>query len=148
MFRKGLMFMAALGLIGASVPSAQADLCFRYESGGGTLVARGGELPQPNECRTLPFFEVGGYEGAATGSICMDKNGGTVVFHYAYHSCLAPTYFETGTCRLGVQNGLPASGACRVTVNQTGQPNADTTPVLSSCSGMELEETLPIHCTR
>ena len=143
MFRKGLTFIVALGLIGASVPSAQAHLCFRYGTGGGTLVARGAQLPNTNECRTLSFFEAGGYRGAATGSICRDRNGATVMFHYVYHSCNGPTYFETGTCRLDVQHGggLPAIGECRLTANQTGLPNPDSTPVLESCD-LELQEDL------
>jgi hypothetical protein len=150
MLRKSLTFMMTLAFVGISTLSAQADLCFRYGSGGGTLVAKGATLPQPNECRTLSFFEDGSQKGAATGSICRDIDGTTVVFHYVYHSCLGPTYFETGTCRLGsVRDGIPeggAGGSCRLTFNQTPRPDADTSPILFSgtqCSGLILREEIP-----
>ena len=136
MLRRGLTLMAALGLFGAKAPGAQADLCFRYGSGGGTLVAKGAQLPDPNKCRTLSFFEEGGAAGAGTGSICRAANGGTVIFHYSYHGCLAPSYFETGTCRLDTTRGLPAEGTCRLTfiVNDTPNDSVDSTPVLTSCN--------------
>lgn len=63
MFRQGLMLMAVLGLAGVNAPSASADLCFRYGSGGGTMVARKAKLPAPDTCKTLAFFESGGKAG-------------------------------------------------------------------------------------
>ena len=35
MLRKGLLFIAALGLVVASAPSARADICFQYQKSGG-----------------------------------------------------------------------------------------------------------------
>ena len=131
---KSRMLLVTLGLVCASVAHAQqgGDLCFHYQSGGGTLVAkRVGGLPEPDHCKPLQFFEDGGLEGAATGSICTDKNGGTAIFHYTYHSCLAPSHFQIATCRLSVQNGLPASGACRGTDTQGGFVEFSAT--LESC---------------
>jgi hypothetical protein len=126
--------IVALALVGASAASAQqvGDLCFRYESGGGTLVARrSGGLPEPDHCKPLQFYEDGGLAGAATGSICTDANGGTAIFHYTFHSCVGPSYFETGTCRFGAQHGLPAVGVCRGTANQSSF--VDHTPSLEAC---------------
>src|SRR5437667_11172654 len=116
MLRRGLPLIAAFGLVIASPPGAKADLCFHYKnSGGGTLVARGAKLPAINTCEPLALYEREGQppspinhglEGAATGSICQDWAGATVIFNYAYDACMGPnSYFESGTCRLQLQNG-------------------------------------------
>ena len=78
MLRQGLTFLAMLGLAAVHAPGARADLCFRYGSGGGTLVAKGAAVPAPNTCRTLAMFESGGSAGPATGSICREWSGFTV----------------------------------------------------------------------
>jgi hypothetical protein len=102
MLCKCLPLVAALGLVAASSPGFGADICFHYlGTGGGTLVAKGAKLPAPNTCETLALFEKlqTGHEGAATGSICMDVNGATALFHYTYDGCTG-YYFESATCRL------------------------------------------------
>ncbi len=98
MLRKGLLFIAALGLVVASAPSARADICFQYQkSGGGILVAQGATtIPAVNACQPLAMYEgaVGGLGGAATGSICTDgTEDTTIVYHYTYDGCIG-NYFE------------------------------------------------------
>lgn len=118
MFRKGLPLIVALGLVITSAPIAKADLCFRYQNtGGGVLVARGAKLPAVNTCEPLAMFEAGGFGGAATGTICRDINDFTVIFQYTYDGCTTD-YFESGICRLQIQNGsLPTvSSTCRGTL--------------------------------
>jgi hypothetical protein len=129
------MFMiAVVTLAGVAATEARADLCFRYGSGGGTLVARKAALPAPDTCRPLGFFERGGLAGAATGSICTDRNGGIVIIHYTYDGCLGPSYTESATCRLQLHNtNTPTTGGtCRGTAN--GSAFVDSTAVLTSCS--------------
>jgi hypothetical protein len=111
--------MATLGLICVNAASARADMCFRYSSGGGTLVAKGATLPAVNTCVPLAFFENGGLQGAATGSICTAADGSTVIFHYTYDGCLSP-YFESGVCRLqlGLQIGPVIQGREGVPLTQ------------------------------
>jgi hypothetical protein len=148
--RNDRTLMVALVLVGASAASAQqvGDLCFHYESGCGKLVARrAGGLPEPDHCKPLQFYEdvnSGGLNGAATGSICTDPSGVIAVFHYTYHSCRGRSYFETATCRFSVQHGLPASGVCRGTADQSGF--FDSTPKLESCN-IHLGETVGL-CLR
>ena len=117
--RKSFMIVLTLASL-AFVESARADMCFRYQtSGGGTLVAKGAKLPAVNTCEPLAMFENGGLAGAATGSICVDINDFTVLFHYTYDACIGPgNYFESATCRLQIQNGdLPTvSSSCRGTL--------------------------------
>jgi hypothetical protein len=158
MFRKGLPLIAALGLVVAGPPGARADLCFHYQkSGGGTLVAKGAKLPAPNTCETLPLFETDGgrggaagtkgLEGAATGSICTDVAGATVIFHYTYDGCLGPaSYFESATCRLQLQNGnLPTTfGSCRGTANQSGF--VDDSAILQSCDNVQVPNDTAALC--
>src|SRR5215468_3110720 len=102
MLRKGLLLTAAFSLIIGSTPNAGgADLCFRYKkSGGGTLVARGADLPARDTCNSLALFEAGGQAGHANGMVCRDNvEGVTIRFHYTYDGCLGgPTWFESGTC--------------------------------------------------
>ena len=118
----------AMALVMASAPRASADMCFHYKnSGGGTLVARGAKLPPANGCQSFALYEregqplspfTHGLEGAGTGSLCQDWAGATLVFQYTYDACLGPTsYFESGTCRLQIQNGnLPTTASsCRGT---------------------------------
>ena len=134
MLRKSLLFIGTLGLVIASPLAAKADICFRYQTGGGTLVAKGANLPARNTCENLAMFEVGGLAGAATGSLCKGWNDNSVVYHYAYHSCLGPgSYFESGTCYGHLSTGqLPlTNSSCRITAN--GSPFLDTT--LSIFSG-------------
>ena len=134
MLRQGLMFATVVGFAGLDAPSARADLCLHYNSGGGTEVARKATLPAPDTCRPLAFFESGGLAGAATGSICTDRNGAIVILHYDYDSCLGPTYTELATCRLQLRNtGLPTvGGTCRGTAN--GGSFVDSTATLSNCN--------------
>ena len=83
------------------------------------------------------MYEVGagGREGAATGSICQDWAGATVVFHYTYDACVGHpgSYFESATCRLQLNNGnLPTtSSSCRGKVNNGDF--TDSTLKLWSC---------------
>jgi hypothetical protein len=121
-------------MAGVTAPAARADLCFRYGSGGGTLVARKAALPAPDNCRPLAFFEKGGLAGSATGSICTDRNGGIVIIHYDYDGCLGPSYTESATCRLQLHNtNTPTTGgACRGTANGSGFQ--DNTAVLTTCN--------------
>jgi hypothetical protein len=135
--RHGRTLLVVLALVGASVASAQqgGDLCFRYGSGGGTLVARGaGGLPADDNCKPLQFYEdlaSAGLAGAATGSICKAQQGGIAILHYSYHSCADPSHFQMATCRFSVQNGLPAVGVCRGTDTHGGF--VSLTPILESC---------------
>jgi hypothetical protein len=48
----------ALGLVVAGAPSARADICFQYTTGGAPVVAKGAKLPAPNSCEPLALFEV------------------------------------------------------------------------------------------
>ena len=68
MLPKGLLIIAALGPIFAS-PSARADICFQYGTGGGIIVAKGASLPAPNTCLPVALVEQveGGRIGIATG---------------------------------------------------------------------------------
>ena len=93
MLRENLTLMAALGLVVASMPSARADLCFHFGSGGGTIVARGQELPKSDECKPFAFYKEGGPAGAVTSSICVDRNRATVIFHRACQGLLSPHLF-------------------------------------------------------
>jgi hypothetical protein len=143
MTRSRLTLLPLLGIAFACPTAARADLCFRYQkSGGGTLVAKNARLPAPNACESLAMFEVEGkdgpstkgLEGAATGSICTDVAGATVIFHYTYDGCLGPgSYFESATCRLKLQNGaLPTTfGGCRGKANQSDFH--DDSAILSTC---------------
>jgi|SRR6266568_1003209 hypothetical protein len=142
MLRKGLLLIAALGLIIASQSGARADMCFRYQvTGGGTLVAKGAKLPAVNTCEPLAMFENGGLAGAATGSICRDINDFTIIFHYTYDACIGPgSYFESATCRLQIQNGnLPTvSSSCRGTL-AGGVPFLEVNDaILEFCDGTKL----------
>jgi hypothetical protein len=125
-------------IVFATARSANAaDLCFQYGSGGGIVVAKGATLPKANTCQSLAMYEVGagGREGAATGSICQDWAGATVIFHYTYDACIGHpgSYFESATCRLQLNNGnLPTtSSSCRGKVNNGDF--ADSTLKLWSC---------------
>jgi hypothetical protein len=139
-----ILFSAAvIGLSFANPPDARADLCFRYGSGGGTLVARGA-VPAQGACRNLALYEVGpgGAGGAANGMVCRDGpgvGGITVIYHYNYDSCLGPnSYSESATCRLQLNNAgnVPTVGSsCRGTAN--GSPFFDTSLVLTNCAGVD-----------
>ena len=126
MLRKALLLTAALSLIIGSTPNAGgADLCFRYKkSGGGTLVARGAQLPARDTCHSLALFESGGQGGHANGMICRDNVESTTIrFHYTYDGCLGgPTWFESGTCyiQLTANNGF-VSSSCRFSGNSRTQ---------------------------
>jgi hypothetical protein len=142
MLRKGLPLIAAVGLVVAGPPGARADLCFCYGTGGGILVAKGATLPADNTCEALPFFEVHssafvGLNGAANGLICTDRSGGTVIFHYTYDGC-SGNYFESATCRLNIQSGLPTTGGgCRGTTGgeiSTQVPLHDASAILTACN--------------
>ena len=131
--------LPALALIAFGATSARAaDLCFQYGSGGGITVAKGASLPKPNTCQTLAMYEVGagGLEGSATGSLCQDWAGATLIYHYTYDACIGRpgSYFESATCRLQLNNGnLPTTFAsCRGKVNNGDF--ADTTLKLWSCN--------------
>jgi hypothetical protein len=138
MTRRYRILVPTLALIGFAATTASAsDLCFQYGTGGGIIVARGAALPEPNKCVSLTLYEVGaaGLEGAATGSLCQDWAGATVLYHYTYDACLGHpgSYFESATCRLQLSNGgLPStSSSCRGKVNNGDF--TDTTLKLWSC---------------
>jgi len=128
-------------------PSA-ADLCFQYGSGGGIAVARGATVPAPNKCQNLALYEVGaaGLEGAATGSICQDWAGATLVFHYTYDACLGNPggYFESATCRIELKDGrLPSTASsCRGKVNN-GTFTDDTLKVWSCDADADINLRVP-----
>ena len=133
-----IAIFSALALITFGAADADAtDLCFQYGSGGGIAVARGATLPAANKCENLALYEVGaaGLEGAATGSICQDWAGATVIYHYTYDACLGNPggYFESATCRLQLKDGnLPTTaGSCRGKVNNS--TFTDDTLKLWSC---------------
>ncbi|MFO1038341.1 MAG: hypothetical protein U1E45_16005 [Geminicoccaceae bacterium] len=134
MLRPTLLLVAVLGFGAVQAPDARADLCFRYGSGGGTLVARKVALPAPDTCKPLALFESGGTAGSATGSICADRSGAIVIFHYDYDGCIGPAYQESATCRLQLHNGgLPTTGgACRGKAN--GSAFVDGSLVLRNCN--------------
>lgn len=140
MFRKSLLLIGTLGLVATGSPDARADLCFRYQTtGGGTLVARGAKLPAVNTCAPLAMFESGGLGGAATGSICVDINDFTIIFHYTYDACIGPgNYFESATCRLQMQNGdLPSvSSSCRGTLANGAGFLEINDAILQYCDGI------------
>ena len=146
MLRKGLTLIMTLGFISASALSARADLCFHYGSGGGIAIAKGGKIPPKNTCGSLAMFEVGGYLGAATGSICTAADTQSAIYHYVFQACTPTHYFETGTCTFGLQNGaLPqggSTGECNIVHTD---PNTSPTPVggfdstlnISNCEGVD-----------
>jgi hypothetical protein len=133
MHHKCMMLIASLGLICVNAASASADMCFRYESGGGTLIAKGGKLPAANTCEPLGFFENGGLWGAATGSICYDGQS-SAILHYTYDGCTGH-YFESATCKFQTTRGsLPTTfSSCRGTANQAAF--YDETAKLEFCDG-------------
>ena len=58
--RNALLFSAAvIGVSAANLSDAKADLCFRYGSGGGTLVAKNAKPPEQGACQPLALYEVG-----------------------------------------------------------------------------------------
>jgi hypothetical protein len=121
MHRKCLLLIAALTLVAGSAQNARADMCIQYKkTGGGILVAQGARVPAVNTCQPLAMYEaaIGGLGGAATGSICTDGTSDTtLVYHYTYDGCTGD-YFESGTCRLQLNEGnLPTtSSTCRITL--------------------------------
>lgn len=121
MRHKCRMLMTTLGFICLGAASASADICFNYGSGGGILVSKEVTFPARNTCRPFGFFESGGLNGAATGSICTDGN--TAIFHYHYDGC-SGHYVESATCYLKLTSGaLPTTNSsCRVTVLSSNQP--------------------------
>jgi hypothetical protein len=145
-----LFSAAVIGLSLANPPDARADLCFRYGSGGGTLVAKDATLPKEGTCQPLALFEntdPGSRIGAANGMICRDNTDGrTVIFHYTYDACIGPgSYFESATCRLQLNNAndLPTvSGFCRGMVSGGSGSNLplgslfDGSPKLDNCVGV------------
>ena len=134
MTRRSIVLLAALAAAGANATAARADLCFRYGSGGGTLVAKNVTVPAPNKCKQLAMFESGGGAGSATGSICTDWTGATIIYHYDYDGCVGAAYRESATCRLQLSDGGPPSrgGACKGTANTSAF--TDGSLVLTSCN--------------
>jgi hypothetical protein len=140
MLRKGLLLVASLGVVFIGVPNAKADLCFRYaKSGGGTLVARGAQLPASGNCQPLALFESGGLIGAANGMICRDNTDGrTIVFHYTYNGCTAD-YFESATCRIQLDDSNNStSSICRGTLANGSAFAQFDDAVIETCSGVVL----------
>jgi hypothetical protein len=142
MLKKRLLLAVALGFVIGSTTSARADLCFRYQkSGGGKAVARGATLPARDTCNSLALFESGGGAGAANGVICRDGvENRTILFHYTYHSCLGPNYFESGTCRMQLDdNNNFVSSTCRGTFATNGGMSTFLViddGVVESCTGI------------
>jgi hypothetical protein len=132
MLPKGLLIIAAMGLVFAS-PSARADICFQYGTGGGIIVAKGASVPAPNTCIPVALVEQveGGRIGIATGSICTGDPGSsapTLVYQYTYDACGGPGgYFESATCRIDI-NGSSFGGGIDLPTQPTWQ--------LSSCNGV------------
>ena len=160
MLRPIFFITAAFGLVVASAPGARADMCFHYKnSGGGTLVAKGAKLPPVNTCEPLALYEregqppspfTHGLEGAATGSICQDWAGATVVFHYTYDACMGPdSYFESGTCRFKLDNSgnIPTTDStCRGTYiggTSVGRFHNSGDAVLEPCDGNDVNWQVP-----
>jgi hypothetical protein len=120
------MLRAALGLVGASAPSAQADLCFAYDNSPNSIaVGKGFTLPDVNSCKPFNASEKASLSGALTGTGCTDRNGATFICHYSYHNSdpllkSTGSYFETGFCRFRLGGTeVPASGIgvrCRGTL--------------------------------
>jgi hypothetical protein len=151
-----LLSAAVMGLSLANLPDAKADLCFRYSTGGGILVAKGVKLIEPGTCQPLALFEIGpGAGGAANGMICRDGPGAgglSIIFHYTYDACLGPgSWFESGTCTLELGHGgtgtLPTIGSsCRITYGAAGstptnvilQNKVDPTGKLDDCGGANI----------
>jgi hypothetical protein len=135
MLRKGLLIIACLGPVFAS-PSARADICFQYGTGGGVSAAIGTKLPAlPNQCIRVTLVEQssspGSRWGIATGSICTGDLGSgfaTLVVQYTYDACAGPGgYFESATCRINIQDSS-AGGVFGLPSQPTSQP--------SSCNGV------------
>jgi hypothetical protein len=159
MLRPIFFVTVAFGLVVSGAPGARADMCFHYRlSGGGTLVANGAKLPLPNTCASLALYEregqplnpaTHGLEGSATGSICQDWAGATVVFHYTYDGCMGPdSYFESGTCRLQLKDGnLPTTGStCRGTYiagTSVGRFRNSNDAVLEPCDASDVNWRVP-----
>jgi hypothetical protein len=138
MHKFALLIGTATIMTAIAAPDARADLCFRYQTtGGGTLVARGAKLPAVNTCEPLAMFEQGGYGGAATGTICRDIADFTIIFQYTYDGCLHD-YFESGICRLQIQNGnLPTvSSTCRGTLAGGASFHEIDDGILEVCDGI------------
>jgi hypothetical protein len=133
-----LLIGTAIIMTAIAAPDARADLCFRYRTtSGGTLVARGASLPAVNTCAPLAMFEQEGYGGAATGTICVDAADFTVIFQYTYDGCISD-YFESGICRLQIQNGnLPTvSSTCRGTLAGGASFHEIDDGILEVCDGI------------
>ena len=142
----GASTLTLIAIVGAG--PGVADICFQYGSGGGIAVARGATVPEPNKCQNLAMYEVGatGLEGAATGSICQDWAGATLVFHYTYDACLGNPggYFESATCRIELKdNKLPSTASgCRGKVNN-GTFTDDTLKVWSCNADADINLRVP-----
>ena len=82
---------------------------------------------QENTCKPFNAAEVGfsggpgGFLGAATGTVCVSRDGGTFLFQYSYHNFRPlkgafDSYFESGTCRFSVHSDTKrVAGPCRGT---------------------------------
>ncbi len=142
MFHKGRMLLAALGLVGASVAGAQADLCFDYSTGGGTSVGKGFKIPAPNQCKPFNGFEYKTEGGMLTGTGCTSATGEVFILHYSYHdnktSYPQSSYFESGVCRVPLPLSPGGnSGACTGTVlysPPSGQSRFDAYARFYSCN--------------
>ena len=157
-----LLSVAVVGWSLANLPDAKADLCFRYSTGGGILVAKGVKLIEPGTCQPLALYEsqeIGSGGGAANGMICRDEF--IIIFHYTYDACIGPgSLFSSATCRLELGHGgtgtLPTIGSgCRVTDGGAATtPHAvlfrnytDSSMQITECGDMPIPGGSIAHCT-
>lgn len=139
MLRKGVLLTAFLLPIVDSTPSALADICFQYGTGGGISIAIGAKVPPVNTCTPVSLVEqiYGGRLGLATGSICNSEQGSsrpTLVFQYTYDACSGPGgYFESATCRIDLE--IPSGNLPDQPSNQNSWCNGVYVSLSSNKSG-------------
>ena len=129
MLHKVTLLMATAAIVSVTVAANAADVCFRYENGGGTLVPPGFILLDDifgnrNLCAPFNAYEsaTAGLWGALTATGCISSNGNAFILHYSYHNLNGfypiSSYFESGTCRFRIRslNWTLLNGFCRGTV--------------------------------
>ena len=155
MLRKSALLSAFIVSVCAIPPTARADICFQYGTGGGVSVAVAAKVPAINNCSPVTLVEqvYGGRLGVGTGSICRSEEGSsrpTLVYQYTYNACSGPGgYFESATCRIDLdingelptkpsdQNSLCNGVYAGLMPNQSGPLKQfnDSTLKVWSCAG-------------
>lgn len=147
--RKGRPPIAALGLVLATVVTAQAkDLCINIASIFGvsvSLVGKGFQVPPKNRCKPFTGFTPGGFSTFVVGTGCTSADGFAFHLSFTAHNTSAETFFLpstiTGYCGL-ILPGLGA-GSCRGTGTFADEPSDELFSWSSSASGQSCTVNVP-----